>query len=89
MTVQSLSTKLQDTNKNYLYAMPDWLKIMFTITSTIISIMVIVVLICAKKSGNCLLRKHLGNNRKNKNTDFHEFELREMSKSHSISTSPP
>ena len=41
VTVQSLSTKLKDINKNYLYTMPDWLKIMLTLTSTIIAIMVI------------------------------------------------
>ena len=64
--VQTLSTMLQDINRNYPYTMPDWLKIMLTVTSTVIAIIVIAVLIYAEKSGNCLLRKHLWSNRYNK-----------------------
>ena len=89
VTVQSLSTKLQDSNRNYPYTMPDWLQIMLTVTSTMMAIIVVVVLVNAKKAGNCLLGKHLQNNRKNKKTNLNEFELREMNKSHSISTSHP
>ena len=78
VTVHTLSNKLQEINRNYPYTMPDWLKIMLTITSTIIAIIVIVVLIYVKKSGNCLHRKHLQNNRRSKKTDLNEFELREI-----------
>ena len=53
------------------------------------AIIVIVVLIYAKKSGNCLCRKHLQDIRKNKKTDLNEFQLREINKPHSISTSHP
>ena len=59
VTVHSLSTKLQNINRNYAYTMPDWLKIMLTVTSTVMTIIVIAVINYAKKSGNCLLRKHL------------------------------
>ena len=87
MTVQSLSIKLQYINRNYLYTMPDWLKIMFTVTSTVIAIIVIAVIIYGKKSGNCLLGKYLQNNRKK--TDLNAFELRKINKPHGISTSHP
>ena len=73
VTVQTLSNKLQEINSSYPYAMPDWLKIMLTVTSTIIAIIVIVVAIYAKKSGNCLCRKCLQNNRKNKNTNLYIY----------------
>ena len=63
VTDHALSTKFQEINRNYPCTMPDWLKIMLTITSTIIAITVIVVLINATKFGNYLLRKHLQNNR--------------------------
>ena len=69
--------------------MPDWLQIMLTVTFTIIAIIVKVVVIYAKKSGNCLCRKHLQNNRKNKNANLDEIELKEISKPHGISTSHP
>ena len=84
VTVQSLSTKFQVINKDYPYTVPDWLKITLTITSTIIAIMVVVVLIYAKKSSNCLSGKHLWNNKKNKNTDLNEYELREINKVHTF-----
>ena len=89
VTVHTMSTKLQEINKNYPYTMLDWLKIMLTITSTIIAITVLVVVIYAKKSGNCLHEKHLNSNRKNKKTNLDEFELREINKPHSISMSHP
>ena len=89
VTLHTLSTKLQEMNRNYPYTVPDWLTIMLTITSTIITIIVIVLSIYTKKSGNCLHGKHLWNNRKNKKTNLNEFELREINKSHSISTSHP
>ena len=69
--------------------MPDWLKIMFMITSTVIAIIVAVVLIYANKSSNCLLRKHLWNNRKNSKIDLTEFELRAINKPQGIPTSHP
>ena len=89
VTVQLLSTKLQDINRNYPYTIPDWLKIMLTVTSTVIAIIIIAVIIYVKKSGNCLLRKLLQNSRKKKKTNLNEFELREISRPHSISTSHP
>ena len=89
VTVQSLSTKLQDINRNYPYTMPDWLKIMLTVTYTVIAITIIAVIIYVKKSANCLPRKHLQNNSKKKKTNLNEFELREINRSHSISTSCP
>ena len=54
-----------------------------------IAIIVVVVLIYAKKSGTFLHGKHLQNSRKNKKTTLNEFELREVNKPHSISTSCP
>ena len=89
VTVHTLSTKLQEINSNYPDAMLDWLKIVLTITFAIKAIIVIVVLFYAKKSGKCLYRKHIWNKRKNKKTDLNEFELREINKPHSISTSHP
>ena len=62
---------------------------MLTVTSTIIAIIVVVVLIYPKKSGNCFHGKHLQNNRKNKKTDLNEFELIEINKLSSISISHP
>ena len=59
LTAQSFSTKPQEINRNYPYIMPDWLKIMLTVTSTVIAIIFIAVIIYIKKSGNCLLGKHL------------------------------
>ena len=52
VTVQSLSIKLQDINRNYPYTMPDWLKIMHTVSSIVIAIVIIAVLMYARKSGN-------------------------------------
>ena len=74
VTVHTLSTTLQEINRNYPYTMLDWLKIMLTITSTVIAIIVVVVVIYAKKSGNCLCGKHLQNNRKNKNTNLDNLD---------------
>ena len=87
--VHTLNNKLQEINRNYPYTMPDCLKIMFTITSIIIAIIVVVEVIYAMKPGNCLCRKCLQNNRKNKSTNFDEFELKEISKPHGISTVCP
>ena len=67
LTVQSLITKLKNINWNYPYTMPDWLKNMLTITSTVITITVVAIIIYIKKFGNCLARNHLLNNGKNKN----------------------
>ena len=89
VTVQSLSTKIHNINRNYPNTLPDWLKIMLTVTSTVIAIIIIEVIIYVKKSGNCLLGKHQQNNRKNKKTNLNEFELRETNRYHSISASHP
>ena len=59
VTVHSMSTKLQDIDRSYPYTMPDWLKIMLTVTSTVIAIIVIAVTIYVKKSGKCVFGKHL------------------------------
>ena len=48
--VHTLNNKLQKINRNYHYTMPDWLKIMLTNTSTVIDIIVVVVVIHAKKN---------------------------------------
>ena len=87
VTVQSLSTKLKNINKNYPYTIPDRLKIMLTVTSTVTIIIVVAIIIYLKKSGNCLVRKHLWNNKKNEKTTSNEFELREITKSYNISMS--
>ena len=36
--IHSLNTKLRTINRNYSWSMPDWLKIVLMITSTIIGI---------------------------------------------------
>ena len=87
VTVQSLSTKLQDINRNHPYTMPDWLKIMLSVTSTVIAIIIIAVIIYVKISGNCHHGKCSQNNRKNKKTNLNEFKPREINRSHSILTS--
>ena len=47
--------------------MPDWLKIILNITSTIIGIVFIVIMIYLRKFGSCmLLGKHLNKRRKPK-----------------------
>ena len=51
---------------------------MLTVTATVKAIIVVTVIIYVKKSGNCLLGKHLLNNRKNKKTDFNDFELKQI-----------
>ena len=56
--VHILNNKCHEINRNYPYTMPDWLKIMLTVTSTILAIILVVVVIYAKKSGNCLCGKH-------------------------------
>ena len=46
---------------------PDWLKIVIMITSTIIGIVVMIVMICLRRTGNCmLLGKLLNKKRKSK-----------------------
>ena len=87
--VHMLSNKLQEINSNYPYTMPDWLKIMLTVTYFIIAIIVVVVVIYSMKSGNCLCGKHLQHTRKNKNTNLGETELKEIGKPHGILTSCP
>ena len=39
------------------YTMPEWLKTMFSVTSTVISISIVAVIIYVKKSSNCLSMK--------------------------------
>ena len=87
--VHTLNSKLQTINRNYPYTMPDWLKVILTVTSTVIAIIVVVVVIYAMKSGYYLCGKHLQNNRKNKDINLDEFELKEISKPHNIPTSHP
>ena len=67
ITIHSLYTNLRDINRNYPWLMPDWLKIVLTITSTIIGIVFMVVVLYLRRTGNCiLLGKHLNKKRKSK-----------------------
>ena len=43
--IHFLNTKLRKINRNYPWSMPDWLKIILMITSTIIDIVFIVIMI--------------------------------------------
>ena len=71
VTIHSLNTKLREINRNYPWSMPDWLKIVLMITSTIIGIVFIVVMIYLR-TGNCmLLGKHLNKRRKSKSIIQH------------------
>ena len=64
--IHSLNAKLRRINKNCSWSLPDWLKIILTITFTIIGIVFIVIMIYLR-SGNCmLLDKHLNKRRKSK-----------------------
>ena len=66
VTIHSLKTKLKEINRNYPWLMPDWLKIVLTVTSTIIGI-VFVVVIYLRRTSNCMLSgKHLNKKRKSK-----------------------
>ena len=56
--IHSLNTKLRNRNRNYPWPMPNWLKIVLMITSTIIGIVFIVTMIYLRRSGICML---LGN----------------------------
>ena len=63
--IHSLNAKLRKINKNYPWSMSHWLKIILMITSKIIGIVFIVIMICLRRSGNCmLLEKHLNKRRK-------------------------
>ena len=55
VTMHSPNTKLREINRNYPWSMPDWLKIVLMITSTIIGIVFIVVMIYLRRTGNCIL----------------------------------
>ena len=67
VTIHSLNSKLREINRNYPWSMPDWLKVLLTITSTIKGIVYIVVRIYLRRTGNCmLLGKHLNKRRKSK-----------------------
>ena len=72
VTIHCLNTKLREINRNYPWSMPDWLKIVLTITSTIIGIVFIVVMIYLRRTGNCMLsEKHLNKRRKSKSVSQH------------------
>ena len=78
VTIHSLNTKLREINRNYPWLMPDWLKIVLRITSTIIGIVFLVVVIYLRKTGNCmLLGKHLNKKRKSKSVNK-GIELKEL-----------
>ena len=67
VTIHSLNTKLREINRNYPWLMPDWMKIVLMITSTIIGIVFMVVVIYLRRTGNCmLLGKDLNKKRKSK-----------------------
>ena len=61
--IHSLNAKLRKINKTYPWSMQDWLKIILTITSTVIGIVFIVIMIYLRRSGNCMFwGKHLNIN---------------------------
>ena len=67
VTIHSLNTKLRKIKRNYPWSMPDWLKIVLMITSTIIGIVFVVIIIYCRRTGNCMpLEKHLNKRRKSK-----------------------
>ena len=75
VTIHSLNAKLRKINKTYPWSMPDWLKIILTITSTIIGTVFIVILIYLRRSGNCVLfGKHLKKKRKSKSISQHSHD---------------
>ena len=83
VTMQYLNTKLRKINRNYPWSMPDWLKIVLMITSTIIGVVFIVIMIYLRSTGNCMLsRKHLDKRRKSKSISQHShdksIELKEL-----------
>ena len=60
VTIHSLDIKYIEINRNYSWLMPDWLKIVLMVTSTIIGIVFVVVIIYLRRTGTCmLLEKHL------------------------------
>ena len=66
VTIHSLNIKLREINRNYPWLMPDWLKIVLMITSTIIGI-VFVVAIYLRRIDSCMLSgKYLNKKRKSK-----------------------
>ena len=75
VTIHSLNTKLRKINRNYPWAMPDCLKIVLMITSTIIGIVSIVIIIYLRRTGNCMLSgKHLNKRRKLKPISQHSHD---------------
>ena len=75
VTIYSLNAKLRKINKNYPWSMPDWFKIILTITSTIIGIVFIVIMIYLRRSGNCVLfRKHLSKRKNSKSISQHSHD---------------
>ena len=60
VTIHSLNTTLREINRNYPWLMPDWMKIVLMVTSTIIGIVFMVIVIYLRRTSNCmLLQKHL------------------------------
>ena len=80
VTIPSLNTKLREINRNYPWSMPDWLKIVLTITASIIGIVFMVVMIYLRRTGNCmLLEKHLNKRRKSNSLPHNKgIELKEL-----------
>ena len=81
VTIHSLNTKLREISRNYPLSMPDWLKIVLTVTSTIIGIVSMVVMIYLRRTCNCVLSvKHLNKRRKSKSIhqlpDSKDIELK-------------
>ena len=94
VTIHSLNAKLREINRNYPRSMPDWLKIVLTITSTIIGIVFVVVMIYLRRTGNCmLLGKHLNKRRKSKSISQLSYnkgiELKELNCSQKSTMSRP
>ena len=74
-TIHSLNINLRKINRNYPWSMPDWLKIVLMITSTIIGIVFVVVMIYLSRTGNFMLSgKHLNKRRKSKSISPHSHD---------------
>ena len=83
VSIHLLNTKLREIDRNYPWSMPDWLKIVLMITSTIIGIVFIVVMIYLSRTGNSMISgKHLNKRKKSKSNSQHShnkgIELKEL-----------
>ena len=94
IVIHFLISKLRKINKNYPWSIPDWLKMILMITSTIIGKVFIVIMIYLRKPGNCMLSgKHLNKGRKSKSISQHSHDkgiaMKELNCSLSSAVSRP